>query len=49
MSVLICDCEPRIAQQYVRMLSLMRSTPALEKPFALSMTNVLQALETSEP
>ena len=49
MSVLVFDCEPRIAQQYVRMLSLMRSTPALVKPIALSVPNVLQALETSEP
>ena len=49
MSVHVCDCEPKIAQQYVRMLSLMRSTPALVELFALSVTNLLQTLETSEP
>ena len=38
-----------MAQQYVRMVSLMGSTPALVIPFASSVIIVLHVLDASEP
>ena len=40
-------CAPKIAQTYVRIESLRRSTPACLKPSDLSRTNVVQAPEMS--
>ena len=40
-------CAPRIAQTYLRIVSLRRSTPACVKPSDLSRTNVVQAPEIS--